>query len=214
MPEELLHKEVWWQGPKQLFHGECDTTNENQLNYDEDGHIQKEMKANVMTAVSELQFRKRYSSFNKLKRVTAYCLRFLNNLKGQRKYGALATEELEDTGRKIVWTVQRESFPTVEEFYTLFNSRPITKLSDDPNDLNILTPFHFLIGDTLHMPVEYNFLESPINRLSRWQHLQKLRQRFWQRWQREYLHHLQTRNRWNTRSENVKIGELVLLIED
>ncbi|XP_050531544.1 uncharacterized protein LOC126900111 [Daktulosphaira vitifoliae] len=34
------------------------------------------------------------------------------------------------------------------------NSRPITELSNDPNDYNALTPAHFLIGESLLLPPE------------------------------------------------------------
>ena len=41
-----------------------------------------------------------------------------------------------------------------------------------------------------------------------------MRDDFWNRWSKEYIHHLQQYNRWRKPSENVKIGDLVLLKDE
>lgn len=71
-------------------------------------------------------------------------------------------------------TVTKGLVSTFEEYYTLLveiesilNSRPLTPLSSDPNDLTALTLAHFLIGDTLVLPAEHNYLSVLDNRLSR-----------------------------------------------
>ncbi|GAB1860469.1 hypothetical protein CAJAP_01548 [Camponotus japonicus] len=84
----------------------------------------------------------------------------------------------------------------------------------DPNEISTLTPSHFLIGKPSFEPVAKNYLETPDNRLARWQHIQKLKQHFWQRWQKEYLHHLQSRTKWHTGSENLRVGTIVLLVDE
>jgi hypothetical protein len=114
------------------------------------------------------------------------------------------------------------SLLTAEEMYTLLtlieaclNSRPLTPLSDDPNDLEPLTPGHFLIGTALIAPAEYNLGEVPDNRLSRWQRVEKLRQEFWRRWSTEYLNQLQPRNKWQkTNLRPLKVGSMVILREE
>lgn len=75
-------------------------------------------------------------------------------------------------------TVTKGLILTFEECYTLLvgieavlNSRPITPCSNDPQDLSVLTPSHFLIGDNLLQPVEGNYLDTPETRLNRWQHI-------------------------------------------
>ncbi|XP_029669884.1 uncharacterized protein LOC115239482 [Formica exsecta] len=86
---------------------------------------------------------------------------------------------------------------TYEEMATLLaqiesclNSHPLQALSDDPEDLEALTPGHFLVGTALNaVPEPFLALETT-TRLSRWQHLQQLRDHFWSRWSREYLHSL------------------------
>jgi hypothetical protein len=97
------------------------------------------------------------------------------------------------------------------------NSRPITPISSDPNDLQPLTPGHFLIGEPLNCFPEYDFTEVPINRLARWEFVERLRQQFWKRWTKEYLTQLQSRSKWKTdavTTGSLDIGKMVVLAED
>lgn len=110
---------------------------------------------------------------------------------------------------------------TYEEFTTTLiqiegclNSRPLCELTRDPNDMNPLTPAHFLIGGTILTPPEPSLLDINISKLDRWQFLQRLYQHFWKRWSVEYLSRLQQRPKWNTKTTNVQIGDLVLLKEE
>jgi hypothetical protein len=107
---------------------------------------------------------------------------------------------------------------TYEEMHTVLtqieaclNSRPLTPISNDPNDLIALSPSHFLIGDLLTAPVEHDVTPLPINRLSRWQYVEQLRQHFWKRWSVDYLTQLQPRRKWNQRLPNIEVGELAVI---
>ncbi|XP_024884621.1 uncharacterized protein LOC112462817, partial [Temnothorax curvispinosus] len=69
-------------------------------------------------------------------------------------------------------------------------------------------------GDSLLFPPEYSYMKVPDNKLSRWQHAQKLRQHFWKRWQEEYLQELQKRHKWRNKGKDLEVGTLVILKED
>lgn len=63
---------------------------------------------------------------------------------------------------------------TFEEMTTLFtqieavlNSRPLCALTEDPDDLNVLTPGHFLIGNALNIVPEPSLEQLKSSRLSR-----------------------------------------------
>jgi len=88
-----------------------------------------------------------------------------------------------------------EELETLVQIETILNFCPITPVSSDPKDLVFLTPGHFIIGATLTAYPEENLEGVPLNRLSKWQHIQQLKQHFWRRWTREYLHQLQQKNK-------------------
>ncbi|XP_076660965.1 uncharacterized protein LOC143364560 [Halictus rubicundus] len=100
------------------------------------------------------------------------------------------------------------------EIESILNSRPLTPISTDPNDLLAITPGHFLIGDSLTSLRERDFTDTPTNRLSSWQHIQQIKQHFWNRWHREYLNELTRRSKWTKGSHAIKEGTIVLLKED
>ncbi|CAK9799145.1 hypothetical protein ANTPLA_LOCUS1910 [Anthophora plagiata] len=103
----------------------------------------------------------------------------------------------------------------VIEIEGILNSRPLSPLSSDPNDLQVLTPGHFLIGESLTSLPETNLAELPSNRLSLWQHTQKIKQHFWARWYKEYINELNIRSKWqkNT-SKKIERDDLVLIKEE
>ncbi|XP_030751382.1 uncharacterized protein LOC115878912 [Sitophilus oryzae] len=75
----------------------------------------------------------------------------------------------------------------------VLNSRPLSPLSSDPQDLTPLTQAHFLIGRPLTAVPEDDVSNILENRLSNYQRQQKMVQQFWNR---EYISNLQTRTKW------------------
>jgi len=107
---------------------------------------------------------------------------------------------------------------TIEEFITLLseieatlNSRPITALTNDPNDFDFLTPSHFLIGGPLKAVPQDNLTDVKAHYLSRWQHVQQMAQHFNMRWSTQYLQSLQRSTKWYELQPNLGVGQLVLL---
>ncbi|XP_041765140.1 uncharacterized protein LOC121589934 [Anopheles merus] len=94
------------------------------------------------------------------------------------------------------------------------NSRPLTPLSNDPNDLSALTPSHFLIKGMMRPPPETDIRDVPTNRLDQYQRLQKYAQHFWQRWRTEYLHELAQQQRRNPPEQQVSIGDIVIIKDE
>ncbi|XP_024884664.1 uncharacterized protein LOC112462839 [Temnothorax curvispinosus] len=94
--------------------------------------------------------------------------------------------------------VVRDQVLTIEEFTTVLaqietvlNSRPLCPVSTDLSDLEV--PGHFLTMEPLVSVPTHDVTSLPINRLSRWQLVQRIYQDFWKRWHQEYLTTLQQR---------------------
>lgn len=94
------------------------------------------------------------------------------------------------------------------------NSRPLTPLSEDPGELNVLTPGHFLIGAPLLTLPDMNCVTTPENRLKHFEQLQKLVQRHWKQWQKEYVCELHNVNQKLSRKSEIRVGQMVIIKED
>lgn len=124
--------------------------------------------------------------------------------------------------KRFLYRAINPSLLTLQEFETLIikieailNSRPIYDPSSDPNDLEPLTPGHFLIGRPLTSPPDPDLSQIQVNRLSNWQHVQFLKQQFWKQWQNEYLHEMNIRSKWKKMTaDQIKLGAIVILRED
>ncbi|XP_055903820.1 uncharacterized protein LOC129939726 [Eupeodes corollae] len=109
---------------------------------------------------------------------------------------------------------------TFEELTTLLsqieaclNSRPLCPLSDSLDDLDVLTPAHFLIGESLHA-VPQGDIDINITHMDRWKRVQSMTLTFWRKWSSEYLTRLQQRPKWTQIQENVKVGDIVLIKDE
>lgn len=99
------------------------------------------------------------------------------------------------------------------EIEAILNDRPITKLSDDPKDLEPLTPNHILLmkGKPSLPPGLFDPQDMYLKR--RWKQAQYISDLFWKRWIREYLPLLQERQKWNQKKKNLKPGDIVIIMD-
>ena len=99
------------------------------------------------------------------------------------------------------------------EVESILNGRPLTKLSDDPNDLEPLTPNHILLmkGKPVMSPGLFNKDDVYVKR--RWQQVQYIADLFWKRWVQEYLPLLQERQKWNQKRRNFIPGDIVVVMD-
>ena len=117
--------------------------------------------------------------------------------------------------------VMKQACLTLTELQTLLcqveaclNSRPLTPLSSNPNDLEPLTPAHFLIGTQMTLPPEPNLAQESLAGLHRWKLVQGMLQNFWNRWRIEYLPQLQIRGKWRAVNKTLKMDDIVIVKEE
>lgn len=73
-----------------------------------------------------------------------------------------------------------EDFNTlITEIEANVNSRPLWSIPTHTDEFEALTPGHFLIGKALNTLPEPDLTHIPLNRLSHYQHLQRLKSEFW-----------------------------------
>ena len=114
-------------------------------------------------------------------------------------FGGIWEAAVKSMKRHLRRVVGKQIF-SYEEFLTIINqveaalnSRPISPLSNDPNDPVALTPGYFLIGDTLMS--RPSGAPSKSNPVQRFRLVKKIQEDFWKSWKRDYLTELQIRKK-------------------
>ena len=91
------------------------------------------------------------------------------------------------------------------EIECIVNSRPITKCSDDIQDVASLTPNHLLLLRDNQAAPWGVFYDGDTYR-KHWRHVQHLATLFWRRWVKEYLPELQRRKNWVKYEPNLRFS--------
>ena len=74
--------------------------------------------------------------------------------------------------------------------------------------------FRTLMKVKVLMPPPGVFLREDLYSKKRWRRVQHLANEFWNRWRREFLHTLQTRQRWVKPQRNLAVGDIVVVKDD
>ena len=123
--------------------------------------------------------------------------------------------------RRILSTLLKQQSLSDEALSTLMciveniiNSRPLTAISDDPTDLEPLTPNHLLQLRSGSAFPPGLFCRQDMYCRRRWRQVQYMADVFWRRWTKEYLPGLQKRTRWPREETNVKVDDVVLVVDE
>ncbi|XP_075204203.1 uncharacterized protein LOC142310568 [Anomaloglossus baeobatrachus] len=97
------------------------------------------------------------------------------------------------------------------EVVAIMNARQLVPISNDPDDLSLLTPSTLLTQTfNVSMPTSGEFTTKGLYK-SQWKRVQMLSDLFWTKWKKQYLSMLQTRDKWQVSRPNMKPGNVVLV---
>ena len=132
-------------------------------------------------------------------------------------YGG-AWESMIKQAKRCIYDKIRDGIVTDEELLTVFatvesliNARPLMKASSDPEDLQILTPAHFLIRGTYESlaPIPNSWHEK-----QRYLFIQDLISSMWERLLKEVIPKKNKFEKNVRETEQVEVGDLVIMLND
>ena len=116
----------------------------------------------------------------------------------------------EDANNDIFITV-------IAQAEAILNNRPLTHMSENPSDLEALTPTSLMYPGTEQW-------ENPVLlRMEPWEskemrHMHQksinLTRGFWKRWSSEYLNTLRNRQKWTKNEKDIETDQLVLMVDE
>lgn len=92
----------------------------------------------------------------------------------------------------------------------MMNSRPLTQAPIDPDNLEVLTPNHFINGRATH-PIK---LGDDSTKYLNYGKVKNLVNSVMKRWAKEYLPTLTKRNKWLNSEKNLEIDDMVLIADN
>ena len=129
-----------------------------------------------------------------------------------------ATERMIRSVRRVLLAVTSDHLLTDEQLSTamceaerVVNDRPLTVSSDDPRDLEVLTPSKLLLLRSNSCLPLGTFKQDDRYGTRWWRQAQHVANVFWRRWTKEYLPTLHERRKWREERKSVKQGDVVLV---
>jgi len=117
--------------------------------------------------------------------------------------------------------VTKSALLTFEEFTTVMaqieaclNSRPLYALSDDPADQRVITPADIIGSGPILTPLVNREVLEKVNLTNKYRFMEGMVNDFWQKWKLDYISSLQNLHKWRKPKENLKINDMVLVIDE
>ena len=173
---------------------------------------------------AEKELRRCFEDFNSQKQIKNFMLRneikWIFNTPNAPHHGGVWERQIQSIKKTLTAVPGVKLLTMNDEMLTTFlclvesiiNDRPITHNPDDPRDNEALTPNHLLFLRA--GPRALGFFEGTDLYRRQWRQVQWLASIFWKRWLREYVPNLQIRGKCGQSVQNIKVDDLVLLVDE
>nr|XP_029723165.1 uncharacterized protein LOC115264003 [Aedes albopictus] len=108
MPNELVHNDMWWNGPSLLWQSACKEQDPEEWDETELPELKPAKCLAIISKNLPITF-DRVSDFRKLQRAWAYVMRFIN-LKKEKRVISVTAEEMRNAEKVIFQLVQKETY--------------------------------------------------------------------------------------------------------
>ncbi|XP_055614983.1 uncharacterized protein LOC129761292 [Toxorhynchites rutilus septentrionalis] len=116
-----------------------------------------------------------------------------------------------DDGKRLTDEILQTCIVEAED---MINSRPLTYVSQESDEMEALTPNHFLRGPPSSLRNAAIPPPYPAEALrDTYKRSQQLASELWQRWIKEYVPSLNQRTKWFGETKQLKAGDLVYIVE-
>lgn len=134
-------------------------------------------------------------------------------------FGGVWEREIRSVKTALYTTVGAQSLPeevlrtVLVEVEGILNSKPLGYVSSDVNDPDPVTPNCLLMGRPDGSLPQVVYPKEELLSRRRWKHSQVLADHFWSRFIRLYLPGLQSRQKWQSSSADVKEGSVAMIVD-
>ncbi|XP_073492566.1 uncharacterized protein [Aquarana catesbeiana] len=133
-----------------------------------------------------------------------------NQLLGSKRFHKFSTWK--SLQRATASKLTHETLTTfMAEVSAVMNARPLTSIPNDPEDPFLLTPSTLLTQKVEAITAPPVNLDTKDLYRCQWKRVQVLADTFWNKWKKQYLSNLQTRNKWQDSKPNLQPGAIVLM---
>lgn len=146
-------------------------------------------------------------------------MKFSFNPPGAPHFGGVWEREIRSIKSALRVSLGSKSFTeevlrtVMIEIEGILNSKPLGYVSSDIADLDPVTPNRLLMGQPDASLPQVIYPDSDLLTRRHWRHSQVIAEQFWNHFVKDYLPSLQSRQKWQLKTENLQLGTIVMILD-